>query len=129
MTINFTFWLILMLSISVVSNILMFWYIRVALGRIIITGGNLTKLINMLVTYSDFVKSVYELENYYGDEDIKQIIVRTNNIIDVIEQEYSDVLYITSIIEYEEEGDEEPDEEKEISEENVFYAGSRKRDT
>ena len=130
MTVNFTFWLILALSVSIVANILMFWYIRRAMERLFVTGDNITDLIDLLTSYSTHLQSIYQLENFYGDEELKNLIAHTNELISTIEEEYSDILYITNIIEYDEqEGEQEIDEEKKVSEENVFYAGTRKGNT
>lgn len=131
MTVNFTFWLILALSMSVVANILMFWYIRKALERLFITSDNIADLIDLLTSYSTHLKSIHQLENFYGDAELKNLVAHTDELINTIEEEYSDVLYITNIVEYDEkeEGEQELNEEKKVSEENVFYAGTRKSDT
>ena len=130
MTVNFTFWLILVLCASITANILMFWYIRKALERVFVTSENIADLVDLLASYLAHLKSVYQLENFYGDAELKNLIAHTNELIDTIEEEYSDVIYITSIIEYDEqEGEQETDEEKKINEENVFYAGTRKGNT
>lgn len=108
----------------------MFWYIRKALERVFVTSENIADLVDLLASYLAHLKSVYQLENFYGDAELKNLIAHTNELIDTIEEEYSDVIYITSIIEYDEqEGEQETDEEKKINEENVFYAGTRKGNT
>lgn len=130
MTINLTFWLVLVLCISVIGNIFLFWYSRRVLSSLVTTGENLTDLVDLLKNYSSHIKSVYQLEQYYGDDDIKKLIAHTNNVIEIIESDYSDALYVTSIIEYEEDNEnEENNETKEISQENVFYAGTREGNT
>ena len=71
---------------------------------------------------------------YYGDETIKHLMSHTTSLLEILE-DYEDVYSITTPFEeiYEEEeqnlkGD-QPDGETQINEENVFYAGSRRRDS
>ncbi len=134
MTVNLTFWLILCLSASVIANFLAFWYIRAILGRLMFISENLRDLVDLISTYRNHLKSVYEMDMFYGDETLKFLMGHTKSLSDVLE-EYSDVYLITEPQEQQEEQQEETDNLKEeteinaetkINQENVFYGGTRK---
>tara|TARA_R110002072_G_scaffold46140_1_gene128076 strand:- start:228 stop:455 length:228 start_codon:yes stop_codon:yes gene_type:complete len=75
------------------------------------------------------------MEMFYGDETLKFLLTHTKSLKELLE-DYEDVLYITEPIEeieseYEGSQQEENNNGKKIkgTEENVFYAGSRRRDS
>jgi len=127
MTVNFTLWLIIALLASVIANFFAFWYIRRVLAKLMFVGENLGDLVDLLNNYRGHLKGVYNLEQYYGDEDIKFVISHTTSLLEILEEEYSDVYTMTTPLEIEEDSQEEPEEyaKKEVSQENVFYAGTR----
>ena len=127
MTINFTVWLMIALVASVTANFFAFWYIRRVLGKLMFVGENLGDLVDLLNTYREHLKGIYELEQYYGDEDIKLVMSHTTSLIDILESEYSDAYLITEPIEETQEEITE-DAETKINQENVFYAGARTSD-
>ena len=127
MKIDFTFWLIMCLSASIIVNFLAFWYIRRVLARLLFLDENLSDLGDLIKTYQNHLTSIFSLEQYYGDEDIKFMLEHTKSLREVLNQ-YNEA---SKIIESnEEEVPEEQEEEEEyaapsIDEENVFYAGTR----
>ncbi len=131
MTINLTFWLVLALLASIVGNIFAFWYIRVVLTKLMFVGENLADLVDLIDTYKKHLKGVYEMEMFYGDETLEFLMQHTRSLRELLNQ-YSDIY---SIIEPQEdidtliEEETEDNEKKTITEENVFYAGSRKSNT
>ena len=70
------------------------------------------------------------MEMYYGDETIKHLMSHTTSLLQILE-DYEDVYSITTPFEEIDEEEtiegEQPDGETQINEENVFYAGSRRR--
>ena len=129
MTINFTMWLGIALIASVTANFLAFWYIRHLLSRLWFIAENISDLVALLTNYRVHLNSIFELEDYYGDENIKFVLSHTTSLLEILE-EYEDVYNIVE--EPDEPGEEqqeeiEQDAEKTIQEENVFYAGARKR--
>ena len=126
MTINFTFWLVMALIASIAANIFAFWYIRKVLGKLMFVGENLADLVLLVANYEKHLKGVYNLEQYYGDEDIKYLISHTTSLIQVL-KEYEDVYSITMPSEEPEEEQEEIEQDAEtpVNQENVFYAGTR----
>ncbi len=67
---------------------------------------------------------------FYGDETLEFLMDHTRSFIDILETEYGDISFISEPlqIEYEEE-EEIAQEEISQQEKDVFYAGSRKRDS
>ena len=131
MIINLTFWLILALSASVIANFIAFYYNRVVIGRLMFLGDNLSDLAEMVTTYRNHLKSVYEMEMFYGDETLKFLIDHTKSLHDLLE-EYEDIYNISippENIEEQINNEEEMENnaKTQINEENVFYAGPRER--
>ena len=130
---NLTVWLIVTLIVSIGVNIFMFWYIRSILNKLLFVSGNLSDLVDLLTGYRNHLKAVYSLETYYGDETIKFLIKHTNSLLDVLE-DYSDIYKLTEPIELDEEDEESYDDQEEtgpqaVNEENVFYGGTRSRNS
>jgi|TARA_R110002110_G_scaffold97182_9_gene249735 hypothetical protein len=123
------------LAISFAFNALFFWYNRTLLSRLSFISNNIDDLIEMITSYRKHLKSVFEMEMFYGDETLKFLLTHTKSLKELLE-DYEDVLYITEPIEeieseYEESQQEENNDGQKIkgTEENVFYAGSRRRDS
>ena len=92
----------------------------------------------MVKNYQAHLKQVYSMEAFYGDETLEYLMKHTNGLLEMLE-DYEDVydfLEPTDLLQEindEERSNPETPEEKEevplpIAEENVFYAGSRRRD-
>ena len=133
MEINLTFWLIMALSASIIANFFAFWYIRRVLGRLLFISENISDLVSLITSYRKHLKSVYEMEQYYGDETIKYLLDHTRSLIELLESDYGDVYSMVEEIEIDPEAEEQQEESEyatppQISEENVFYAGTRRSD-
>ena len=127
---DLTTWLIIALVTSLIANCVAFWYIRQVLSKLLFVSQNLSDLADLIINYRNHMKTVYELETYYGDETMKHLLDHTGSLLKVLE-EYEDVYSIAIPIdedefsEQEEQG-EQIDAAPQIKEENVFYGGSRK---
>ena len=93
---------------------------------------NVNDLIDIVVNYKDHLKKIYEMEMFYGDETLEYLMDHTRSLVNILEEEYGDIIFIAEPLEI------DYDKEQEIAEENqeetsqekdVFYAGSRKRDS
>jgi len=129
MTINLTFWLIMALSASIIANFIAFYYIRVVLGRLMYVGDNLGDLAEMITAYRNHLKSVYEMEMFYGDETLQFLVEHTKSLHNLLE-DFEDVYSIGIPPENTEEqiiNEEEinNDAETTIPEQDVLYAGTR----
>ena len=125
-------WLMIALFVSVAINVFLIWFAREQSTRVTYVSQNIGDLVELISSYRDHLKAIYQLDTYYGDNNIKFLFDHTRSLISIIEQEYSDVTSLTDPleVEFEEEADvEEKIEESKPYGENVFYAGSRERDT
>ena len=128
MKIDLTFWLIMVLSASVMANFIAVYYIRQLLGRLFAVGENLVDLVDLLSAYRNHLKGVYEMEMFYGDETLKFLLGHTRDLVGILEEDYADVYTIVEPLEQPPEETKEEnkeDAEKTINKENVFYAGAR----
>tara|TARA_A200000159_G_C7168725_1_gene274492 strand:+ start:194 stop:493 length:300 start_codon:yes stop_codon:yes gene_type:complete len=95
-------------------------------------SNNIDDLVLMVTNYREHLSSVYGMEMFYGDETLKFLMSHTRDLRDLLE-DYEDIVYITEPIEEIEVVDDQQEEENnatpQIQEENVFYAGSRRRDS
>ena len=127
-----TTWLTIALIISVMTNIFLFWFAREQSTKVTYVSQNIGDLVELVSTYRDHLKAIYQLDTYYGDENIKFLFDHTRSLLTVIEEEYSDITSLTDPLEVEFEevtiNDETIEEQKPYGE-NVFYAGSRERNT
>ena len=125
-------WLMIALFVSVAINVFLIWFAREQSTRVTYVSQNIGDLVELISSYRDHLKAIYQLDTYYGDDNIKFLFDHTRSLIAIIEQEYSDVTSLTDPleVEFEEEADvEEKIEESKPYGENVFYAGSRERNT
>ena len=125
-------WLIIALTISTALNAFLFWFAREQSTKITYVSQNVGDLIELIASYRDHLKAIYQLDTYYGDENIKHLFAHTRALIEFLEEQYSDVASLTDPldVEFEEElAVEEEIEEQKPNGENVFYAGSRERNS
>jgi len=126
----------IVLILSLIINGFFFWYNRTLISRLAFISNNLDDLVQMITSYRTHLTSVYSMEMFYGDETLKFLMAHTNDLKDMLE-DYEDVVYITEPIEeIESEVDENQQEEQingpktqQVTEENVFYAGTRRSNT
>jgi len=123
--------LIIVLLVSITANSMAFWYMRRVLPGFIYTSQNLEDLTTLVANYREHLKNIYQMEMYYGDETIKHLLSHTTSLSQILE-EYEDVYSIITPLEEIDEEEiegEQLDGQTQINEENVFYAGSRRRDS
>ena len=86
--------LIFFLIISVILNGVLLWYIRKMLGKLLSVSDNMGNLVEDLASYQNHIQQLYEMEMYYGEPSIKQLIVHSRRIIEHV-KEFSDVYNLT----------------------------------
>tara|TARA_A100001515_G_scaffold23731_3_gene18340 strand:- start:1115 stop:1543 length:429 start_codon:yes stop_codon:yes gene_type:complete len=129
MTIDAAITVVLLISLG--CNILAFVYIRDLLGRLGWLTQNLANLSEIIKGFQAHIKGVYELQKFYGDEDIKLLVEHTNDLIEVMD-DYLDVGLDTELIEEEQTTEDQLNDTKttKIEEQkDVFYSDSRGRDS
>jgi len=122
-------WLIIILLVSTVANIFMFLFARDQSQRISYFSQNITDLIEILSDYNKHLKKIYSLEMFYGDETLSHLLEHTRALSTILDTDYSDITYITEPLEIITEEEEEIEEETEQAQKDVFYAGSRRRNS
>ena len=124
--------LITILVGSLIFNGVMFWYLRQLTQRLTFIYDNIGDVADIIANYRTHLKSVYSMEMFYGDETLKYLVDHTRSVSNLLE-DFEDQEFFLE--EFESEEEDEPQQKEEINaetkvqEENVFYAGSRRRDT
>ena len=76
----------IILSISVIINIIFFLYFRWLLKQTAVFQADFSEILKMVSEYCDHVKSVHELEMFYGDNNLKNLIDHGNQIIETMSE-------------------------------------------
>ena len=82
--------LIFFLVLSVALNGVLFWYIRKMLGKLLTVSDNMGNLVEDLASYQNHLQQLYEMEMYYGEPSIKNLILHSKQIIEHV-KEFNDV--------------------------------------
>jgi len=122
--------LIIALLISLGCNLIGFHYIRDVLGRLGWLTQNLANLTELMKGFQIHIKSVYDLEKFYGDKDLKLLVQHTSDLIEVMD-DYLEVGLESELIEEDltEDNTNDTEKEKKENKENVFYSDTRGRDS
>lgn len=127
--------LILLLLLFISSTILLGWFCYKLVFRLNFVSDNITELYTRLDEFDQHIDFIYELEMYYGDETLKNLIRHSRDLRNYMKK-YKDVI---NLLETEQTIEEETDaEDDEISEEDkkneerfasptgktVFYPGT-----
>jgi spore cortex formation protein SpoVR/YcgB (stage V sporulation) len=124
--------LITVLVGSLIFNGVMFWYLRQLTQRLTFIYNNIGDVSEIIANYRAHLKSVYSMEMFYGDETLKFLLDHTRSISTLLE-DFEDQEFFLE--EFESVEEDEPSQEEEnnaptqVQQENVFYAGSRRRDS
>ncbi len=124
--------LITVLVGSLIFNGVMFWYLRQLTQRLTFIYDNIGDVSDIIANYRAHLKSVYSMEMFYGDETLKYLVDHTRSVSSLLE-DFEDQEFFLEEFESEEEDvpqqQEQTNAQTQVQEENVFYAGSRGRDT
>ena len=119
----------LVLLVSLIANVMLF---RLAMWQskdLTLVSDNVGDLVTIIESYRNHLRDVYQLDSFYGDETLEGLMTHTNAIRAILEEQYGDVIAITTPIEYQTNEEEENEEESTEKEKHVLYAGSRRRDS
>ena len=114
-------WLVLLLLISLLINAILIWYTRTLVQKLMFVSENIGKLSDSVLSLRDHLKNIYEMETYYGDQTIQNLIQHTREVCEDIE-EFSDIYDLTGLEEGEilDDGKEYEGDEKSTSGEEDF---------
>jgi hypothetical protein len=126
--------LIFLLILFIVSTALLGWFCFKLVFRLNFVSNNLVELYGRLSEFDQHIKFIYELEMYYGDETLKNLIRHSRDLRNYMTK-YKEVMELLEdqeeIIEEEpdDEDDSEDNEEKKekfasTTGKTVFYSGS-----
>ena len=124
--------LITVLVGSLIFNGVMFWYLRQLTQRLSFIYQNIGDVSDIIANYRVHLKSVYSMEMFYGDETLQYLMDHTRSISTLLEDFEDQEFFLEEFESVEEDvpqQEEELNAQTQIQEENVFYAGSRRRDT
>jgi len=75
---------------SIALNCVLLWYIRKMLGKLLSVSDNIGNLVEDLASYQNHLQQLYEMEMYYGEPSIKNLIIHSRQIIEHV-KEFNDV--------------------------------------
>jgi|19_taG_2_1085344.scaffolds.fasta_scaffold119227_1 hypothetical protein len=81
-------------TISILLNILSFWYIKAILKKLLYVSDNIGDLQERLGNYAEHIESMYQMETFYGDETLQNLISHSKEIVDMI-RDYEDIYSLT----------------------------------
>jgi thioredoxin-related protein len=124
--------LILLLIICFISTVLLSWFCYKLVFRLNFVSNNLNDLYQRLDEFDQHINFIYELEMYYGDETLKNLIRHSRDLRNYMKK-YKEVMELLEEQQtIDEEENDENNEEAEDSKEKfaspegkaVFYQGS-----
>ena len=70
-----------LLIISAVINLFFVWSIYNLLKKLLFVSDNMEDFLDTLQNYSEHIERVYNMETYYGDETINQLLEHSKEIV------------------------------------------------
>ena len=120
------------LVMSLIFNAIMYWYSRQLTAKLAFIYDNIGDMSELIANYRVHLKSVYSMEMFYGDETLKFLLDHTRSIGELLEDFEDPEFFLEEFVEQDgtKQEEENPDAQTpQINEENVFYAGTRRRNT
>lgn len=77
--------IIIILVISVVINLFLLVYVRWILKKLVFFSENIEDLLSSVGSFSKHLEGIYELETFYGDLTLKNLITHSRELIKDIE--------------------------------------------
>ena len=91
-------WIILALVSSVILNILLVWYLSKVLSKLLYTSDNIGDLYIAFRMFEDFITSLYDMQMFYGEPIIEELITKTKLVVEELER-FEDIYSLTTDIE------------------------------
>ena len=114
---------------SLILNLVFYWYSRQVVAKLTFIYDNIGDMSELVSNYQVHLKSVYQMEMFYGDETLQHLMNHTKSLALLLE-DYEDPEFFVTEFEDELPTQEElPDAKTPLNQENVFYAGSRRSDS
>ena len=78
--------LILLLTVSLVMHAAATWYMINLLRQVKYYDEELTETVTVINNFTNHLKSVYELETFYGDETLRHLLQHAQDLTSVFDQ-------------------------------------------
>lgn len=80
----------------------MVWYVRKLLVKMTLLTELQKETLSEIEEFSEHLKTVYEMETFYGDETLRGLLEHTGNLSESLQDKVSSVSFIDDILEEEE---------------------------
>jgi hypothetical protein len=82
------------LFLSILVNVFLLWYHRGLTSRLIFFSENTNILLDMIEEFAQHVRSVYELETFYGDQILHSLLQHAQQLVEDLEK-FDEIIYLT----------------------------------
>ena len=104
------FIILILLIVSILANIFLVSYVRFLLEQLSFVSENINSLVGSVVELRNHLSEVYELERFYGDQTLEDLLRHTSAVTETL-QDFEDIYMLVESEEDEEENlFEEPEE-------------------
>lgn len=79
-------YVLILLLISIILNVILIWYSFTATKQLFFVSENVVELHERLEEFDGHIKFIYELEMFYGDETIKNLIRHSKDLLKFMKQ-------------------------------------------
>ena len=112
---------------SLILNLVFYWYSRQVVAKLTFIYDNIGDMSELVSNYQVHLKSVYQMEMFYGDETLQHLLNHTRSLSLLLEDYEDPEFFVTEFEDDTPTQEELPDAETpQPEQENVFYAGSRR---
>ena len=87
--------LIILCVLSVGINILLIWYIKKMLSKLLFVSDNIGGLLESVDTFVIHLESIHEMETYYGDPTLGELITHSKDLTGQI-KDYREIYTLTN---------------------------------
>jgi hypothetical protein len=88
-------WIIIICAISISINILLIWYIRKMLSKLLYISDSIGSLLLSAKNFSNHLNGLHEMETFYGDETLGGLIKHSKQVVEDI-KEFEDIYTLTN---------------------------------
>ena len=88
-------YIIILGVLSLLVNILLVWYIKKILSKLLFVSDNIGGLLEEIDIFTIHTEAVYNLETYYGDETLSELIRHCKDLTESIKK-YHEIYALTN---------------------------------
>ena len=96
--------MIIILVISSLLNIFFVWYVYQLLKKLLFVSENIGDLLETLENFAEHLEDVYNLETYYGDQTLENLLKHSKDIVEEVKayRDIYDIIQNEDLEEFEE---------------------------